>query len=283
MKKILVPTDFSKNATAATDVAFDIAKKSGASIVLLHVIDQLTGGGSFNVEGQVGGNDLGQKLFNMKVIQKAKAQLEKVVNDSKYKDVKVDGELRVGNAYHGMITIVTEKKVDLVVMGTAGKQNSTDLLGSNTEKVIRHSNCPVLTLKDKPATTNFRNIVYATSMSRGEEVFSRIVKRTQAMYDSTVHIVRVNSPGNFQQDHIVKNYMNEFAKKLGFKNFTLNIYNDLTIEDGVTRFADSINADLIAMATHGRSGFAHVIAGSVAEEVTGHTKRPVLTFVVKDR
>ncbi len=41
MKKILVPTDFSKNATAATDVAFDIAKKSGASIVLLHVIDQI--------------------------------------------------------------------------------------------------------------------------------------------------------------------------------------------------------------------------------------------------
>ncbi|HWA35227.1 MAG TPA: universal stress protein [Cyclobacteriaceae bacterium] len=282
MKKILVPTDFSKNATVATDVAFDIAKKSGASIVLLHVIDQVTGG-SFNVEGQIAQGDMGQRLFNMKMIQKAKAQLEKVVKDPKYKDVKVDGELRMGNAYHGMITIIGEKKVDLVVMGTAGKANPKDLLGSNTEKVIRHSNCPVLTVKDKPASGDFKNIVYATSMSRGEEVFSRIVKRTQAIYDSTIHIVRVNAPGNFQQDHIVKNYMNEFAKKLGFKNFTLNIYNDLTIEEGVIRFADNINADLIAMATHGRSGFAHVIAGSVAEEVADHTKRPVLTFVVKDR
>ena len=48
MKKILVPTDFSKNASMATDVAFDIAKKSGASIILLHVIEEVTGG-SFNV------------------------------------------------------------------------------------------------------------------------------------------------------------------------------------------------------------------------------------------
>jgi nucleotide-binding universal stress UspA family protein len=41
-----------------------------------------------------------------------------------------------------------------------------------------------------------------------------------------------------------------------------------------------VNADLIAMATHGRTGFAHVIAGSVAEQVVGYSKRPVLTFVV---
>jgi len=75
--------------------------------------------------------------------------------------------------------------------------------------------------------------------------------------------------------------MDKFAKKLGLKNYTLNIFNDLTVEEGIIRYADEINADLIAMATHGRSGFAHVIAGSVAEEVASHAKRPVLTFVVK--
>jgi len=65
------------------------------------------------------------------------------------------------------------------------------------------------------------------------------------------------------------------------KNYTINVYNDLTAEEGIIRFSDSVNADMIAMATHGRTGFAHVIAGSVAEEVLGQAKRPVLTFVVK--
>jgi hypothetical protein len=75
--------------------------------------------------------------------------------------------------------------------------------------------------------------------------------------------------------------MEKFARKLQLKNYTVNVYNDLTTEEGIIYFADSINADMVCMATHGRTGFAHVMAGSVAEDVVGHIKRPILTFVVK--
>jgi nucleotide-binding universal stress UspA family protein len=284
MKKILVPTDFSKTATMATEVAFEIAKKAGSSIVLLHVIEEATGSSSFNVEGQVAYNSPQDKLFTIKLIEKAKSQMEKIVKDPRFADVKVEGELRIGNAFHGMRTIITEHKVDLVVMGTAGKSDLSEMLiGSNTEKVIRNSRCPVLTIQKKPAKVDFKNIVYATAMSKDEEVFSRMVKRTQQIFNSTVHLVRINTPGDFQRDHVVKEYMDKFAKTLGMKNYTLNIFNDLTIEEGIIRFADQIDADMIAMATHGRSGFAQVIAGSVAEEVASHAKRPVLTFVVRHK
>lgn len=77
--------------------------------------------------------------------------------------------------------------------------------------------------------------------------------------------------------------MQDFAKKLQLKNYTINIFNDLSEEEGIVYFADSINADLIAMATHGRTGFAHVMAGSIAEDVVSHSKRPVLTFVIKEK
>jgi hypothetical protein len=118
-------------------------------------------------------------------------------------------------------------------------------------------------------------------MAKEEEVFSRMVKRTQQIYNSNIHLVRINTPADFQRDYKVKDQMNRFAKKLGLKNYTISVYNDFNIEEGIIRFADTIDADMIAMATHGRTGFAHVIAGSVAEEVVGHAKRPVLTFVVK--
>jgi len=216
------------------------------------------------------------------LLKKSKAQLEKLVNDPKYAAVKITGEQRVGNPYHGITTIVTEKKVDLVVMGTRGHTKLEEMvIGTNTEKVVRHSRCPVLTVHRKPATTDFKSIVYATAMSPEEEVFSRFVKKTQQMYDSTIHLVRINTPSNFQRDVTVKSAMEKFAKKLGLKNFTINIFNDLSEEMGVIYFGESIDADLIAMATHGRTGFAHVMAGSIAEDVVGHSKRPVLTFVVK--
>ena len=282
MKKILVPTDFSKEAATATEVAFDIAKKSGADLILLHVVEEATGG-SFNVEGQVPYTGRTEdKLFTLKLIEKARKQLRKIVADPKFSAVRVDGKLKIGNPYHGMRTIIAEQKVDLVVMGTSGRTGIDGMLiGSNTEKIIRTSHCPVLTVLKKPATSDFKNIVFASSLSKEEEVFIKIIKRTQQIYDSTIHLVRINTPGNFQSDHIVKDYMDKFAKNLSLKNYTLNIFNDLSIEEGIIRFADQIDADMIAMATHGRSGFAHVIAGSVAEEVASHSSRPVLTYVVK--
>lgn len=281
MKNILVPTDFSKNAVIATSVAADIARRSGAKLVLLHVIEEVTSG-SFNVEGEVSSGDIEDRLFNFRLIGKARKQLERAVIDPSIRDVEAVGELKVGNPFHGIRTLISQKKFDLVVMGTAGHTKLEEMLiGTNTEKIVRLSKCPVLTVNKKPTTTKFKDIVYATAMAKDEEVFSRIVRRTQQLYNSNIHLVRVNTPGDFQRDYVVKDYMNRFAKKLGLKNYTISVYNDLNVEEGVIRFADSINADLITMATHGRTGFAHVLAGSVAEDVVGHAKRPVLTFVVK--
>ncbi len=284
MKKILVPTDFSKPALIATDVAADIARRSGAELTLLHVVEEIVGT-SMNVSGQVVSEaNWDDKLFTMKMIEKGKKQLAKLAEDSRLEGVRVKQELRVGSPYHGMNAIITEKKVDLVVMGTSGKSDLEQMLiGSNTEKVVRRSHCPVLTVHNKPATKEFKDIVYATSMDKNEEVFSRIVRNTQQLYNSTIHLVRINTPANFQRDAVVKKYMQDFAKKLQLKNYTLNVFNDVSEEEGIIYFADSINADLIAMATHGRTGFAHVLAGSIAEDVVSHSKRPVLTFVTQRR
>jgi nucleotide-binding universal stress UspA family protein len=284
MKKILVPTDFSKQANLSAEVAADIARRAGAELILLHVIEEASES-SFSVEGEATyeGN-WEDKVFTLKLIEKAKKQMAKLVGDAKFEGVKVRQELRVGTPYHGMNTIITERKVDLVVMGSSGRTELEDMIiGSNTEKVVRHAHCPVLTVRNKPSRKEFKNIVYATAMEKDEEIFSRFVRRTQEMYNSTVHLVRINTPGNFQRDIVVRKYMEDFAKKLQLKNYTINVFNDLTEEEGIIYFADSINADLIAMATHGRTGFAHVLAGSIAEDVVSHSKRPVMTFVTKRR
>jgi nucleotide-binding universal stress UspA family protein len=284
MKRILVPTDFSKASITALEVAVEIAKKSGAEITLLHVVEEATPS-SFSVSGEWRTQkDWSDKLFTLKLLEKAKNQLEKLVLDSRFSSVKIIGELRLGNAFHGIRTIITEHKVDLVVMGTRGRAQLEEMvIGSNTERVVRHSRCPVLSIHKKPNKVDFKNIVYATAMHKDEEVFSRIVKRTQQLYNSTIHLVRINTPSDFQRDYVVRDYMEKFAKKLQLKNYTINIFNDITEEDGIIYFAETIDADLIAMATHGRTGFAHVIAGSIAEDVVGHAKRPVLTFVVKHK
>lgn len=280
MKKILVPTDFSKPAQWALEVATTIAKRAKGQLVLLHIVEQPTSE-SFNAEGQImdeeGWED---KLFTLKLIERNKLQLEQAGKFAEDAGVFVTCELRLGNPYHGMKTIITEHEVDLVVMGTSGRSKFEEMIvGSNTEKVVRFAKCPVLTVHEKPTDKEFTNIVYATCLNENEKAFADVVKNAQEMYGAKVHLVRINTPMNFQPDHTVKKVMQDFAKKLRLENYTLNVFSDRSEEEGILHFAASINADLIAMATHGRTGFAHVLVGSIAEDVVNHSSKPVLTYV----
>jgi nucleotide-binding universal stress UspA family protein len=284
MKTILIPTDFSKVAQSATKVAIGIAQKASAKLILLHIIERPESV-SFNIEGQVNQfDDWEDKLFTLKLIEKAKNEMAAVSEEAGAVGVKVKNELRLGNPFHGIREVITDHDVDLVVMGTSGRSKLEEMIiGSNTEKVIRHAACPVLTVHGKPGKNEFKNIVYATSLSSDEIDFASVVKNAQEMYDSTVHVVRINTPENFQSDTTAKKVMADFVKKLKLKNFTLNVFNDHSEEEGILNFADSIDADLVAMSTHGRTGFAHVLVGSIAEDVANHATRPVLTYVTKKK
>jgi nucleotide-binding universal stress UspA family protein len=283
MKKILVPTDFSKPSQWALQTAINFARKSKAEIILLHVVEQPTKE-SFNVEGEFASlDDWEDKIFTLKLIQRNRAQLLEQANEVEKAGVPVRQELRMGNPYHGMKTIIAEHTVDLVVMGTSDRSKMEEMLvGSNTEKIIRSAACPVLTVHHGPSTMEFKNIVYATSMSANEKSFSEVIRMIQEMFDATVHFVRINTPLNFQSDAKVKIVMEDFVRRTRLKNYTVNSYNDFSEEAGILHFAQSINADLIGMATHGRTGFAHVLAGSIAEDVATHAQRPVLTSIIKE-
>lgn len=284
MKTILVPTDFSKTAQNAVEVAASIATKSKAQIILLHVVEEIEEG-SFNVEGEAAASgDWEDRIFTAKMIQKSKQQLSRAAGALAEAGINVKQLLRVGTPYHGIQAIITEHKADLVVMGTNGRSPLEDILvGSNTEKVIRRSSCPVLSVNKKPARLDFKSIVYAVSLRKDETTIPPLVRELQKLYGSTLHLVRVNTPGLFINDKIAKERVREWAQLLKLEDFDVNIYNDFSEEAGIINFADSVDADMIAMSTHGRTGISHLLNGSIAEDVTNHAKRCVLTSVLKKK
>ena len=76
--------------------------------------------------------------------------------------------------------------------------------------------------------------------------------------------------------------MRAFARKFYLDNYTVNVINDNSIEEGVLHFSRELEADMIAMETHGRTGLAHLINGSITEHVVNHINRPILSVKIKD-
>jgi nucleotide-binding universal stress UspA family protein len=75
--------------------------------------------------------------------------------------------------------------------------------------------------------------------------------------------------------------MQEFVNRYQLDNYQFTIYNDDSEEKGIIHFSEEVNADVIAVATHGRTGLSHLLSGSIAEDIVNHANRPVLTINLK--
>jgi nucleotide-binding universal stress UspA family protein len=284
MKQILVPTDFSDAAQTAVKVASGIAEKQNAGLILLHILE-FPGGAVFTGDGQVLTlENWRQNISSAAEIEGAKQKLERLSKELKGKGLSVKSHLTLGSPFQSIDTLITEENVDLVVMGTAGHSRLEEMIiGSNTEKVVRHARCPVLTVHPGYVPNEFRNIAYATNLSATDEAFAEVVVNTREMYGGKIHLLRINTPANFDSDFKVKEEMEKFARRVRLVNYTVNSFNAFSEEEGILDFANLIDADLIALSTHGRTGLAHVLAGSIAEDVANHSRRPVLTMVTTRR
>ena len=74
--------------------------------------------------------------------------------------------------------------------------------------------------------------------------------------------------------------MQNFVNGLAVENYTLNTYNDTSVEKGILNFATETKAQLVGMSTHGRKGLNHFFNGSISEDLVNHAKMPVITFKI---
>jgi nucleotide-binding universal stress UspA family protein len=281
MKTILVPTDFSEQAHVALDLASGIAQKNSATVQLLSVVEAPQGT-SFSAMGEVTAPDGMDSMFFAQLLKRQRERLEKLVKDDKYQDISLEGEVDIGNPFENISKMIADRDVDLVVMGTQGSSGMEEILvGSNTEKVVRRAKCPVLTVKEAVDASSIKDIVFATNLRHTEEKLMKELLKLQKLFDAKLHILCVNTPSTFETDRFYREGMQNLVNKYNISNYTMNVYNDDVEEDGIVFFAEDINADMIALATHGRTGIRHLLSGSIAEDVVNHAKRPVWTFSIR--
>jgi len=270
MKRILVPTDFSQQAEFALKVAAQLAQKYGAEIYLLHLLD-LPLHLATSQEGE-----LPEAIFFMKL---AHQRFEKFMDKPYLKGLTVHETVEADITHYGINSAVEKNGIDFIVMGSSGASGVKEMfIGSNTEKVVRTATVPVLTVKNEINHFTIQNMVYACDFEA--ESFNAYKRALQLAkeFEAKVHLLFVNTPNNFVTTQEAENNMQHFIGKHKPENFTLNIYNDITVEQGILHFSRSIKADAIAMSTHGRKGLAHFFNGSISEDLVNHAIRPVITF-----
>lgn len=272
MKKLLVPTDFSEQAENALRVAAQIAKKNNGEIYLLHSIElplQLA-----TAREQTSGPP--ESLFYMKLTER---RFQEFTQKSYLKGCTVHEIVGRDEIYKEIQTAGEKYDIDLIVMGSTGASGFKEMfVGSNTEKVVRTSAIPVLAIKGSNSDFAVTDFVFATDFS---DKFKDAVQKAAdfaRIINATIHLLYVNTPAGFKTSKQANKMMASFVESMDIDRYTLNIFNDVSVEKGILNFADTTGAQLIGMATHGRKGIAHFLNGSISEDMVNHAEFPIITF-----
>jgi len=274
MKRILVPVDFSEYSVEALKVASQIARKNHSEIILLHLLELPHQ--SSDAFGN--GNSIPEIIFFK---NKAINKLEELMESTFLQGIDVFESIEFNKVDIGVIDASKKNNVDLIIMGSHGTSGFNELLvGSNTEKIVRYSTIPVLVIKKETKEFKATNFVFASDFSRETKKPFRKMLEFAKIFNSNLFLVTICTPSSFKTTKATEKIMEDFIANFDIENYSTHIYNDTNIENGIVNFANSVNADLIGMCTHGRTGLAHFYNGSIGEDLVNHASKPVLTFKI---
>jgi len=276
MKKILVPTDFSDQAENALKVASQIARKFDSEIYLLHMLELPLDLIDPSQPGSSG--NLPESIFFMKL---AHQRFTEVMKKDYLKGIKIHETVEFHEAFDGIMEISNKYECDVIIMGSSGADGFKEIfIGSNTEKVVRRSEIPVLVIKKEIPIFEVKKFVFATDLNLETiPTFKKAVEFSQKL-QAKIELVMVNTPSKFITTSKMDEKLKVYTENVDKDDFHFTLYNDISVETGILNYGNKINADLIGISTHGRQGLAHFINGSISEDLVNHAKRPIVTFKI---
>ncbi|HET7116029.1 MAG TPA: universal stress protein [Hanamia sp.] len=275
MQKILVPTDFSNNALKAAGYAAEIAKKSGATIFLLHVIEPAINMATMQADSS------GKKVVEERT-SKLNLSLESIAEV--YPHIKVIPFLASGMVISSILEYAEKEKMDMIVMGTKGASGLKKFfVGSVTAGVIGKTGIPVLTVPVSYEMEEPDAIVFATNQfEKNKELLNKIIAIPK-LFSSAIHVVVFKDIDSDEHADLIYNeeQLNDYLQFLK-ENFPDIIFKGELLrgkdfEMTIDRYSNKNEVDIIAMVTYPKSFFEKVLQKSVTKKMAFNSTIPILS------
>ena len=273
MKGIIVPVDFSKQSENALQVAASLAKKHDSELYVLHMLEL-----SPSIMSESGYIAQEQVVHLIKIGEKRFADF---LDKPYLKGIKIVPIIKHYKVFQEVNEIAQKHDVDLIVMGSHGTDGLKEIfIGSNTERVVRSSDIPVLVVKGEVKKFELNVFVFACDFKEENVPAFKKAKALADLFEAELQLVYINTPGDeYLSTEDAYNRISKFLN-LVKEGIQVEIYNDYSVEKGILNFSETVGADLIGIPTHGRRGLTHFFMGSIGEDVANHSTIPVITFKI---
>jgi nucleotide-binding universal stress UspA family protein len=278
IKRILVPTDFSETGMLAIQHAAYMAKICKARLYLLHIVESFEYAYS-EYEPEI----LVKDLDDVQAV--ATEKLEKIAaNLETQYGIKTYPILNNGKPSSGITECVKDNSIDIIIMGTHGAKGFEEfIIGSNAQKVVSVSPCPVITVQANAKDIQFTNIVVPIDNSIHSRQKVNYAIEIASHYGARIHLLGLLD----SNEEVTEADERKFKIKLDAVENVLKQTNIPYIRKFVKghniaveamKYSEDVNADLLVIMTDHESNLSKVLLGSLAKQIVNHSKIPVMSI-----
>jgi nucleotide-binding universal stress UspA family protein len=291
IKHILVPVDFSPPSTMALNHGVALARKFGARLTLLHVIEPATAlTYTFPTESE--------KAEEAR-FERAERMLAAMLGPEDQDDLNLRISVSVGDIESEIVTAIQETGPDLVVMGTHGRRLlARCFTGSVTQTLLRKVDVPILTVCHAGRSPAFKRILFATDVSEPPAEDFQFVLEFAAATDARVivaHIIEKRPPVTYETPDVAAVFdaerhrvveqtwaaFNTLEAAAQQKGVALEpVIAEGTAAEAIVRIADEHEVDFIVLAIRKKGRLERALLGTTAERVVREAHVPVLSVPV---
>lgn len=276
-KRILLPTDFSKNAWNAVTYALELYKNEDCDFYLLKAFSIK----SYNIDSIIV-PEPGDENYD-KVLKQTKNGLEKILKLLKLYQTNLSHKFFTltyfGRPLDAIKETIESKDIDLVVMGNKGETDAESIIyGSNAIKVMEESrNCPVLTIPKGVTFIEPKEIVFPTSYKnhfKRRELF--FLYEISKITNAKVRILHVTKEDRLSEKQMENKEM--LKDCLDGLHYSFHLLSNTDIISGLHNFVQSRGSDMIAIISKKHSFFEKIFTRSIVEDLGYHSQVPVLVM-----
>jgi nucleotide-binding universal stress UspA family protein len=281
---ILVPVDFSRTSHRAMYYGTHLAVKYAAKLTAAHIVPSFA---AFSYAFPADTQELERRA-----LEDAKQRLPDQIPAAYREELKTEVIVRSGEVRKELIGIVKENDIDLVVMGTHGRQSVEKFfLGSVAEGMLRQVPVPILTVREgsepeSPFNPPFRRVLYATDMSEASSAglhYCASLAHTLGARMSVLHVDEVRDTVAFSDNAEVRAGLMGRLHKLIEREPLGDAHIDVEVLRGtphheILKYAAASDADLIVINLQSKGLLERALLGSTAERVIRSAPIPVLSI-----
>jgi nucleotide-binding universal stress UspA family protein len=275
MKNILIPVDFSQHSLSAARTGCFIANKNDATIHLIHVVKAPE---DWEILSEA------QQNRNVEIKNKINEAERSAVDFAKlpiFENLTVIPRVFGGVPYKTILEYAVAYKTDLIIMGTHGISESSQLfIGSTAQKVIRDAGCLVLSVKKNFKPVSLNRILFASDfVEEGMKKSIKAVCNFAEDIDARLDFAFINTPAEFTDSLTIEKRMSSLQGIINPKKHKLFVHNDFYKDQGILNLSKKIKTNILALSTHNRKYKKNYQIG-IAETMLFKTDMPVLSLVL---